>query len=95
MKNFVSEVGFEVAGVMLQLGFDSSGRPMMAIGVDRTKNSADQTIAPLDDEAIVRLLAYANRALVSRLETVKKSVEDLEKPSPGNSSEVINFKPKV
>lgn len=94
MKNFVSEVGFEVAGVSLHLGFDPSGQPMMAIGVDRTKNTADRTVAPLDDEAIVRLLSYVNRALVSRLDMVKKTVNDQPKLEPNHQTEIINFKPK-
>ena len=92
--NFVPEVGFEVAGISLVLGFDPSGQPMMAVGVDKSVNSADKTIAPLDDEAIVRLLAFVNRALVSRLETVKRIADEQPKTQSGQDADVLTFKPK-
>lgn len=92
--NFVPEVGFEVAGVSLLLGFDPSGQPMMAVGVDKTKNSADKTVAPLDDEAIVRLLAFVNRALVSRLETVKRIADEQPKAENSEGGDILTFKPK-
>lgn len=93
-KNFVSEVGFEIAGISLHLGFNPHGQPMMAVGVDRSKNTADHTVAPLDDESIVRLLAFVNRALVSRLDIVKQSVNDQTKSESNHNTEVISFKPK-
>ncbi len=93
-NNFVSEVGFEVSGVSVHLGFSPDGQPMMAIGVDKTKNSADKTIAPLSDEAIVNMLAYVNRALVSRLDNVKSKLHEQAVHQPIHETDILEFKPK-
>lgn len=87
------DIIFNMANLTVVFTHDQNEVPSLEIHIVG-EGAARVTKAPLSEESIVRLMAYVNAALVSRLDKALRQIEDLKKDEPGPTAELLPFKPK-
>lgn len=88
------ELIMQMGNIILHFKHDGNSKAVIQVKLDASHPPAMSTTAPLDDSAIVQLMAFANSALVRRLDTTLQQLDHLSNSNPDEDAHVLPFKPR-